>query len=59
VWAEALTISTHPLTLSETGGVRYVGMTRVDGSSVCECLLDWELVDRETGAARKLPDELR
>ena len=59
VWGETLTISTHPLTVSETGGTRYIGMTRADGSSVCECLLDWELVDHETGAARKLPDELR
>lgn len=59
VWGETLTISTHPLALSETGGTRYVGMTRADGSSVCECLLDWELVDRETGTARKLPDGLR
>ena len=59
VWGETLTISTHPLTLGETGGARYVGMTRADGSSVCECILGWELVDRETGAARKLPDGLR
>jgi YbgC/YbaW family acyl-CoA thioester hydrolase len=59
VWAETLTISTHALTPGETGGSRYVGMTRADGSSVCECILDWELVDRETGAARRLPDELR
>lgn len=58
VWGETLTISTHPLTVGETGGSRYVGMTRADGSLVCECLLDWELVDRETGAARTLPDEL-
>jgi YbgC/YbaW family acyl-CoA thioester hydrolase len=58
VWGETLTISTHPLTASETGGSRYVGMTRADGSSVCECLLDWELVDRETGAVQKLPDGL-
>ncbi len=59
VWGETLTISTHPLTASETGGSRYVGMTRADGSPVCECLLDWELVERETGAACKLPGELR
>jgi medium-chain acyl-[acyl-carrier-protein] hydrolase len=56
VWGETLTISTHPLALSDTGGTRYVGMTRVDGSSVCECLIDWALVDRETGMPRPLPD---
>ena len=43
VWGEALSISTHPLTVSETGGSRYVGLTRADGSSVAECILDWSL----------------
>ncbi|MDX9991093.1 MAG: thioesterase [Anaerolineales bacterium] len=46
VWGETLTISTHPLTASETDGLRYVGMARTDGSPVCECLLDWQLVAR-------------
>jgi len=59
VWGETLTISTAPRGLGETGGSRYVGMTRVDGSTVCECILDWELVNRETGASQKLPDGLR
>ncbi len=59
VWGETLNIATHPLSLSNTGGRRYVGMARADGSAVCECLLDWELVDRETGAVRSLPVELR
>jgi YbgC/YbaW family acyl-CoA thioester hydrolase len=57
VWGETLNISTHPLNLHETGGTRYVCMTRPDGSPVCECLLNWELVDRESGAVRNLPDE--
>jgi YbgC/YbaW family acyl-CoA thioester hydrolase len=59
VWGETLTIATHPLTVSETGGTRYVSMSRADGASVCECILDWELVDRATGEARSLPAELR
>lgn len=59
VWGEALTLATHPLTVSATGATHYCGMTRADGSPVCECLLDWELVDRETGQARLLPPELR
>jgi acyl-CoA thioester hydrolase len=59
VWGETLQIATHPLTVSATGGSRYCGMTRTDGTSVCECILDWELLDRETGAARNLPDELK
>jgi acyl-CoA thioester hydrolase len=46
VWGETLTISTHPLTTSETDGTRYVGMARPDGSPVCECILDWQLLDR-------------
>lgn len=58
-WGETLTISTHPLTVNETGGSRYVGITRADGSSVAECILDWELVDRASGEACSLPAELR
>jgi YbgC/YbaW family acyl-CoA thioester hydrolase len=58
-WGETLNISTHQLNVHETGGSRYVGMTRADGSSVAECILDWELVDRHSGEARSLPDELR
>jgi len=47
------------LEVNDTGGSRYVGMTRADGSSVAECIMDWELVDRASGEARHLPDELR
>ena len=58
-WGEILNVSTHPLNINETGGSWYVGITRADGSSVAECILDWELVDRQSGEARNLPDELR
>jgi YbgC/YbaW family acyl-CoA thioester hydrolase len=58
-WGETLTISTHQLNVKETGGSRYVSMTRADGSSVAECILDWELIDRDSGEARSLPNELR
>ena len=58
-WGETLNVSTHQLDIHETGGSRYVGITRADGSSVAACILDWELVDRKSGEARTLPDELR
>jgi len=58
-WGETLSISTHMLNVDETGGSRYVGITRADGSVVTECVLDWELVDRDSGEAQSLPDELR
>jgi YbgC/YbaW family acyl-CoA thioester hydrolase len=58
-WGETLNISTHMLNVNDTGGSRYVGITRAGGSSVAECILDWELVDRKSGEARSLPDELR
>ena len=58
-WGETLTISTHMLKVHETGGSRHVGITRADGSPVAECILDWEGVDRKSGEARALPDELR
>jgi acyl-CoA thioester hydrolase len=55
VWGEVLTMATHPL----AERTRYVGMARADGSLVCECLLDWELVDRQTGEVRSWPDEMQ
>ena len=58
-WGETLNISTHQLEVKETGGSRYIGITRADGSSVAECILDWEQVDRSSGEARILPAELR
>jgi YbgC/YbaW family acyl-CoA thioester hydrolase len=59
LWGETLNISTYLLELKETGGSRYVGMTRADGSPVAECIMDWELVDGTRGEAQSLPDELR
>lgn len=56
LWGETLTVATHPRSLHETGGTRYVGMTRPDGSPVCECLLGWQLLDRATQQPRPLPD---
>jgi len=59
VWGEVLTVSTHVRGLTETGGGRYVGFARVDGSVVAECILDWGLVDRLSSEDRLLPEELR
>ena len=58
-WGETLNISTRLLKVNDTGGSRYVGMTRADGSLVTECIIDWELVDRKSGEAQPLPDGLR
>jgi len=58
-WGETLNVSTYMLTVNATGGSRYVGITRADGSAVVECILDWELVDRQSGEARTLPEGLR
>lgn len=57
-WGETLHISTHPLMIHETGGSRYVGIRRADGSAVAECIMDWELVDRKSGEVRPLPASL-
>jgi YbgC/YbaW family acyl-CoA thioester hydrolase len=57
-WGDTLNISTHIFNIHDTGGSRYIGMARADGSPVAECILDWELVDRKSGEARSLPDEL-
>ena len=58
-WGETLNISTHQLKVNDMGGSRYISMTRTDGSPVAECIIDWELVDRKSGEAISLPDELR
>jgi YbgC/YbaW family acyl-CoA thioester hydrolase len=58
-WGETLSISTHLFDVKDSRGSRYVGISRTDGSPVAECILDWELVDRKSGEARHLPDELR
>jgi len=58
-WGETLNLATHQFKVSDMGGSRYVGMTHADGSPVAECIMDWELVDRKSGEARSLPDELR
>lgn len=55
VWGEPLNISTHPHSTHQSGGTRYVGLFRPDGSLVCECLLGWELLDRATEQPRPLP----
>jgi YbgC/YbaW family acyl-CoA thioester hydrolase len=57
-WGETLTISTHQLEIKDTGGTRYVRMTRPDGIPVTECTMDWDLVDHKTGEAQPLPVEL-
>jgi len=59
IWGETLNISTHQFQVHATGGSRYVGMSHADGSLAAECIIDWELVDRKSGEARSLPDELR
>ena len=53
-WGETLNISTQMLNVKDTGGSDYVSMTRADRSPVTECILDWELIDRKSGAARPL-----
>jgi acyl-CoA thioester hydrolase len=58
-WGEMLNISTHMLSVNETGGSRYVGMTRADGFPVAQCIMDWELVDRNSGEVQPLPYGLR
>ena len=57
-WGDTLNISTHMIHVHDTGGSRYVGITRADGSSVAECIIDWELIDRKSGETRPLPDKL-
>jgi acyl-CoA thioester hydrolase len=58
-WGDTLNVSTHLLDGTKTGGSRYVAIARADGAPVAECILDWELVNRQSGEPRSLPAELR
>lgn len=58
-WGDTLNVSTHMLDVNDTGGSRFVGMIRADGSTVAGCIIDWELVDRNSGETRPLPQGLR
>jgi acyl-CoA thioester hydrolase len=58
VWGDVLNISTGVQGLTATGGTRYASMTRTDGSLVTECILDWDLVERQSGLLHELPAEL-
>ena len=58
-WGDTLHISTHMLEVSDLGGSRFVRMVRADGSPVADCIIDWELVDRNSGKAIQLPDGMR
>lgn len=57
-WGEILNVTTHSLEVLDTGGSRYVAITRADGSAVADCIMDWELVDRKSGEACTLPPGL-
>ena len=58
-WGETLNVAIHPVSINDTGGSRYIKMTRTNDSPVAECIVDWELVDRKSGEAQSLPAELR
>jgi len=58
VWGEKLVLSSHELQMHASGGRHYVHILRADQSNVAECILDWQLVDKHTGAEQLLPDEL-
>lgn len=56
LWNEVLTVTTAPLSLHETGGTSCIRVTRAtDGAAVAECIVDWAMLDSESGAARSLP----
>jgi len=59
VWGERLGVSTYLLRLGDTGGDWVVTIRRPsDGVGIMNCVLSWELVDRVTGEAQRLPESL-
>lgn len=58
LWGETLQFCVSPRQSGETGGTLFVGMSRPDGSRVCETLLDWQLLDRRSEQPCPLPPQL-
>lgn len=60
LWGETLSVSIHTMAATDSMETCYIGITRAaDNSKVCECILDWELVDRKNHSPQPIPDELR
>ena len=59
VWGDRLEVSTYLLELGDTGGEWVVSVQRPDdGVGIMNCVLGWDLVDRATGEAQRLPESL-
>ena len=59
VWGDRLEVKTYLLALRDTGGDWIVSARRPsDGVGIMKCVLSWELVDRVTGEAQRLPESL-
>ena len=59
VWGDRLQVSAYLLGLGETGGEWVVSVQRLgDGVGIMNCVLGWDLVDRVSGEAQRLPESL-
>jgi acyl-CoA thioester hydrolase len=59
LWCETLNINTYPLSLHESGGSCCVSIIRAtDGTAIAECIVDWEMLNSQTGQPCPLPIDL-
>ena len=60
VWNDALDLTTFLLKLNETSGSFCVSMTHAsDGAVIANCIVDWEMTDKDSMEKRSLPDSLK
>ncbi|MDX1416785.1 MAG: thioesterase, partial [Candidatus Promineifilaceae bacterium] len=59
VWGDRLTVAVYPAAVDPVGGTWQIDVSRTaDGQTVVQCVLEWSVTKRETGAPEPLPEGL-
>jgi YbgC/YbaW family acyl-CoA thioester hydrolase len=59
LWGDTLNMTIFSLKLENLGGSLCITMTRdSDGASIASCILDWGLIDRDSGDVHPVPESL-
>ena len=59
MWGDTVNLTIFSLKLDNIGGSLCVAMTRdSDGAAIASCILDWGLIDRDSGDVHPLPESL-
>jgi YbgC/YbaW family acyl-CoA thioester hydrolase len=59
VWNDSIDIVPRLIELNATGGTWYIDIVRIsDGENIIQCLIEWSITERLSGAEQNLPDGL-